>query len=130
MSRARGGGSAARKEAARERTEGRDGDTLIPAVGEHLPLFLAIQQVVLALHVHEWRPPVHGRHVVHLRELPRIHGGRAEIAHLAGTDRIVQRLHGLLDGRVSIESVDHVEVDIVGAYPLKRPVDRDRDVLA
>src|SRR5258708_36915039 len=44
VSRARGGAGTARKEAARERTEGRDGDALIPAVGEHLPLFLTIEQ--------------------------------------------------------------------------------------
>src|SRR5258708_20006341 len=36
---ARGGGGAARKEAARGRTEGRYADAPIPAVGDHLPLF-------------------------------------------------------------------------------------------
>ena len=32
----------ARQKTPRQRTGGRDGDTLVPAIGEHLPLFLAI----------------------------------------------------------------------------------------
>src|SRR2546430_16854031 len=43
-----------------------------------------------SLHVDEWRPAVHRRHMVHLGELPRIHGGRAEVAHL---DRKSTRLN-------------------------------------
>src|SRR5438045_434379 len=40
---ARGGGGTARQETARERSEGRDGDALIPAVGEVILLSYAVR---------------------------------------------------------------------------------------
>ena len=127
---ARGTIGVTREEAAREGAEGGDGNVLVPAVGEHLPLFLAVKQVVLALHVDERRPAIHRRHVVHRCELPRVHRGRAEVAHFAGTHRVVQRLHRFLHGRIRIEGMDHVQVDIFRPHPCQRPVDRGRDVLA
>ena len=126
---ARGAG-VARQKSARERTEGGDCDALVAAVGEHLPFFLAVEHVVLTLHINERHPAVHRGDMVHLRELPRIHRRGAEVAHLAAADRVVQRLHRFLDGRVRIEGMGHVEIDVVGAHPRERPVDCVRDVLA
>ena len=67
------------------------------------------------------QPCEHGG-VLHLRELPRPHRRRAEVAHLAGPHHVVQRLHGLLDRHLVIETVDVVDVDVVGAQPPQRRV--------
>ena len=62
------------------------------AIGDHLPLFLAVKQIVLALHVHKGRPAIHRRDMVHRRELPGEHGRGAEVKvlirrRLASTER-------------------------------------------
>jgi hypothetical protein len=64
------------------------------------------------------------------RELPRGHRARAQVARLAGSDDVVERLHRLLERRVRVEAVDLVEVDVVEAEPLERRVDCRQNVLA
>lgn len=46
------------------------------------------------------------------------------MAHLAFGDQFGQRADGLLDGRVRVDAVLVVEVDVVGAEPLERAFDR------
>src|SRR2546429_9137969 len=69
-------------------------DALPISVGNHLPLLLAVQEVVLALHVDERRPAVRTRGVVHLGKLPRVHGRGAQIARSEEhTSELQSRLH-------------------------------------
>ena len=49
------------------------------------------------------------------RELPRIHARRTEIADLARPHDVVKCIEGLLERGVRIESVNLIEVDVVGA---------------
>ena len=97
--------------------------------GQHLPLLLAVEQVVVVLHGDEAGPAVQVGDVLGLGELPGVHRGGAEVAGLAGPDHVVQRLHRLLDRRVVVPAVDLVEVDVVDAEPGQRGVDlaHDRD---
>src|SRR2546423_97775 len=100
------------------------------AVRDHLPLLLAVHQVVVVLHRHEPRPAVRLRGVLHRGELPGVHAGRAEVAGLAGAYHVVQRLHGLLDRRLGVEPVDLIQIHVVGPEPAQRVVDGGEDVLA
>ena len=49
-----------------------------------------------------------------LDQLPGGIGGGADVAHLAGTDQVVQRAQRLVDRRVGAGAVDLVKVDVVG----------------
>ena len=55
--------------------------------------------------------------------------GDAEVADLAGRDDLGQGAPGLLDGRVAVDAVLVVEVDVVHAEPPERVVDGLADVL-
>src|SRR3954453_6228606 len=61
--------------------------------------------------------------------LPGPHRGRAKVERLAGAHDINQGLEGLLHGRVWIEAVDDVKVDVVRPKAVQRGVDRLLDVL-
>src|SRR5436190_3466429 len=125
LSRARAGKKAAREGAPRD-----NADALVDALRDHLALFLAVEQVVVVLHRDEWRPAVALGDSLGLRELPRVHAARADVARLPGLHDVVQRLHRLLDRRKRIPAVDLVEVDGVHLQPPERRVDRVEDVLA
>src|SRR3954447_5843313 len=114
------------KEAAGERAPGQHGDPLIDALRDHLPLLLAVDEVVVVLHGHEAR----GRDGLRLGELPGEHAARADVSRLACADHVVQRFHRLLDRSPRVPAVDLVEVDVVEAEPLQRGVDRGEHVLA
>ena len=58
-----------------------------------------------------------------------MHGRGAQRSYLASLDQIVQRFHGLLDGRFVVEPVDDVEVQVIGAQSLERPIDFPMDGL-
>src|SRR5664280_511261 len=90
---------------------------------EHLALLLAHDQVVLVLHRDEAGPAAEVGRVLHRGELPRVHAGRADVAHLPGLDHVVESFHRLFDRRLGVEAVDLVEVDVVGAQPGQRGVD-------
>jgi hypothetical protein len=49
------------------------------------------------------------RRVEHLGELPGVHRRGADVQRLAGFDHVAERIQGLLDGGVAIETVDLVE---------------------
>src|ERR1051325_8065028 len=122
--------SVAGKEAARERAPGDHADAFLQAEGEHLPLLLTVDEVVVRLHGDAARPAVEVGRVLHLRELPREHARGAEVAGLAGFDDVVQRLERLLDRRVMVEAVDLKEVDVLHAEAAEGGVDGVHDVLA
>src|SRR3954454_6614238 len=50
--------------------------------------------------------------------------GQSDMAHLAFGDQLAQRADRLFDGRVRVDAVLVVEVDVVGAEPLERAFDR------
>lgn len=81
--------------------------------GVHLPLLLAVQQVVVVLHADELGPSVLLSAVLHQRELPRPHAARADVVHLACTHEIVQSLHGLFNWCVRVEAVDLQQVEVL-----------------
>ena len=114
----------------RERVVRDHADPLFLAQREQLPLDLAEQQVVARLHrleAHEvarLAPPDRARQPV--REEVRA----PDVARLPGPDDGVEGLERLVDRRVGIREVQLVEVDVVGAEPAQRRVDRVEDVLA
>ena len=116
--------------AAGQRAPRDDADAQVGAQRQHLPLLLAVEQVVVVLHRDERRPPVGDRRVLGLGELPGVHRRGADVAGLAGLDDVVQRLHRLLDRRVPVPAVDLVEVDVVGAEAAQAGVDLGHDRLA
>ena len=67
------------EQSARKRAPGQQSDALVEALRDHLPLFLAIDEVVVVLHRDERRL----RHRLGLRELPGVHAARADVARLA-----------------------------------------------
>ena len=54
----------------------------------------------------------------------------ADVAHLAALDDIVQRLHGLLDGRVGVKAMTLEYIDIVEPKAAKRVVHALKNMLA
>jgi hypothetical protein len=98
---------------ARERAPRQDADALVDALRDHLPLLLAVDEVVVVLHRDEPRPAVALRDRLRLRELPRVHAARTDVAGFARAHDLVQHLHRLLDRRAVVPTVDLVEVDIV-----------------
>ncbi len=116
--------------AARERAPWDAPDPLVEAERDHLALFLAVDQVVVVLHGHEFRPALDLGRVLCLSELPRKHAAGSDVASLAGADDVVQRLHRLLNGRAGIPPVDLVQVDVVHLETPQRRVDARQDVLA
>jgi hypothetical protein len=53
--------------------------------------------------------------------------GQADVADLALGDQLGQGADGALDGGLRIDPVLVVQVDVVGAEPLQRPLDCDAD---
>src|SRR5205085_10828761 len=87
-----------------------------------------LEQRVLVLRREERRPPAPQRDGV---GGPYLRGGevrRAGVTHLARLDELFERAERLLDRRDAVGTVVLVEVDVVGAQPLQRAVDRTPDV--
>ena len=119
------------EKAARERAPRDHADALRAHERHHLALFLAIDQVVVVLHRRRSASAVPiGEIASTLRELPRVHGRRADVARLARAHDVVERLERLLDRRLRVEAMDLVEVDVVDAEPAQAVVDGVLDVLA
>ena len=118
------------QESARQRAPRNDADALFAAERNHLPLFFAIDQVVVVLHRDEPRPAVPLRDMQRLRELIRVHARRADVARLAALHDVVQRFDRLLDRRVVVPAMDLIQIDVVGAEAAQRVVDRFHDVFA
>ena len=123
-------GAGAGEQSARERAPWQHRDALVDALRDHLALLFAVDEVVVVLHRDEpgRAGALGGR--LRLRELPREHAARADVAGLAGLDDVVESLHRLGDRRQRIPAVDLVEVDVVQPEPCQRGVDRGHDVLA
>ena len=112
-----------------ERAPGEHADPLGEAEADHLPLLLAIEQVVVVLHRDEPRPAVEVGQVERLAELPGEHRRGADVAGLARLHDVVQGLQRLLDRRLVVPAVDLVQVDVVGAEPPEARVDLRQDRL-
>ena len=119
----------ARQPAAGQRAPRHDGNALRGAQWQHLALLLAMQQVVVVLHGDEARPAMPVGQIQRLRELPREHGRRADVARLARLHHIVQRFQRDLDRRVAVPAMDLVEVDVVHAQPPQAGVNARHDRL-
>ena len=65
-----------------------------------------------------------------LRHLPGRRIGEADVADLAGVHQVVERAHGLVDGREPIPGVHPIEIDVVGLQPAERLLARGDDVLS
>jgi len=104
--------------AAGERAPRDDADALVAAQRQHLPLLLAVQEVVVVLHGDEAVPAVGVGREQRLRELPRPHRRRAEVADLAGLNQLLHRAPRLLYRSIRVHPVLVVEVDVVYAEPL------------
>ena len=116
--------------AAGQRAPGNDADAFGLAEAHHLALFFAIEQVVVVLHGDEARPAVQVGEIERLGELPGVHGRRADVAHLAGLDHVVQRFERLFDGRFVVPAVNLVEVDVVGLEAAQALVELEEDRFA
>jgi large subunit ribosomal protein L32 len=114
---------AAGEEAAAERAVRDEPDAELAQRVEDLALGIASPQRILRLQRGDGMNGVRATDCLRgcLRE--------AEVAHLAGGDELCHRTDGLLDGRLRVDTVLVVEVDVVRAEPLQRPVDRRTDVL-
>ena len=106
-----------RQPPAGQRAPGDHADSLGGTKAHHLPLFLAVEEIVKVLHRDEPRPAVAVGQVKRLAELPGIHRRCAQVPGLAGFDDVVKGLERLLDRRLVVPAVDLVEVDMVGAKP-------------
>src|ERR1700674_3260813 len=118
------------QEAAGEGTPWDDPESLLAAERQHLPLLLAIDQVVVVLHGDEAGPTMPVGEIERLGELPGVHARGAEVAGLACPHHVMERFQRLLDRRRGVPAMDLVEVDVVGAEAAQRAVDGVEDVFA
>src|SRR3546814_4868963 len=79
--------------AARQGAPRDDGHAGVDAVGEHLPLLLAVEQVVVVLHRDEAGPALALSHVLGLGELPRPHRRGPDVARLARLHHVRSEEH-------------------------------------
>src|ERR1039458_2744698 len=120
----------ARQHTPRERTPRDHADPLLDALRDHLPLLLAVDEVVMVLHRDETSPAAQLGDMLGLGELPGEHAAGADVASLASAHYVMQCLHGLLDWRAAVPAMDLIEVDVVHTQALQRGVDRTENVLA
>ena len=114
---------AAGEKAAPERRVGDEADPQLAAGRQDLGLRVARPERVLGLHG--------GDRMDGVRAADRVGRGLAEadVAHLALLDELAHRADRLLDRNVGVDAVLVVEVDVIGAQPLQRAVDRAAHVL-
>ena len=101
------------KEASGQRTPRNERHALVNTQRIHLPLFLAIDQIVVVLHGHETVPALFLGFIEGLGKLPSRHATRAQIAHLATAHEAIQRLQGFFNRSGKIPAVDLIQVDII-----------------
>ena len=109
--------------APRQRTPHHRADALIEAERHQLPFVVATGQRVVRLvrDIARQSVAVGDRQCLH--QLPARVVGRAEVAHLAGTDQAVERRQRFLQRRHRIERVQLQQVDVVGVEPAQSGVD-------
>lgn len=92
------------------------------AVGDHLPLFFAVDEVVIVLHgdelvpgqmsgaINPWvvgiSPSIGFSNILQRLKFPRRHRAGSYVSHFAALHHIVQRLHDLLLRRLPVQSVN------------------------
>ena len=91
--------------------------TRIMAVGDHLAFFLTIQEVVKVLHRNKLVPSVLLGQILELLELPGCHRTRANVAHPATFNHIVEGTHNLLFGRITIQAMNLKNINIRSQTP-------------
>ena len=110
------------EEPAAQRRVGHEPDAELAQQRQHLRLGVARPQRVLRLQ--------RGDRVDGVGAADRVRPGlgQADVADLALGDELGQGADGVLDRRVRVDAVLVVEVDVVGAEPLQRTLDRGADV--
>ena len=108
------------EQAVAERRVGHEPDAELAQQRQDLGLEVAGPQRVLGL---QRGDRVHG---VRAADRRRRGLGQAEVADLALGDELGQRADGLLDRRARVDAVLVVQVDVVGAEPAQRALDRGR----
>ena len=116
-----------RQVSAAQRGPGDQAHAGVVAEAVHLALLFAVQEVVLVLHADELGPAVLLGDELEPGELGRPHAAGADVAHLAGLDEVVQRLHGLLERHGGVEAVDLQQVDVRSVQALQRCLDLVKD---
>ena len=96
---------------------------------QHLGLHLAVEEAVVVLHVHEARDAEVTCRPRRFVELRGREVGATDLAHLAGSDELAERLERLADRRLRIGLVQQVEVDAVGAEALQARIAAGEHVL-
>ncbi len=119
-----------RQHAASERRPRNEPEPLGVAKRNHLPLFFAIQQVVLRLHRDEPRPPIALGDAQRAHQLPGVPGAGADVAHFPLSNELLERAERLLDRHGVVEAMDLIEVDGLDAEPPQAALARLHDVLA
>ena len=120
----------AREQPARDRVVGNHAQPLFRAQREQLALDLAEEQVVAGLHGVEPRQPQELAAPQRARHLVGVVVRAADVTRLARPDHVVERAQGLVHGRRGVGVMELVEIDVIGAQPAQRGVDRVEDVLA
>ena len=90
----------------------------LPADRNQFPRILPIQQIVVILHGNERCPSMISGHQLHIVKLIAVHGRCPDRTDLPGYHQIIQRFHGLLDGRLIIKAMDDIQVQIIRAQTL------------
>lgn len=94
---------------------------------DHLPLFLAIAQIIQVLHADELGPAVLLGDELHAGELRRPHRACTNVAHFAGLDKVVEGFHGFFKRGSIVEAMDLKEVDVGGSKTGEGGVDGVED---
>ena len=95
----------------------------LPADRDQFPLILPIQQIVVILHGNERCPSMISGHHLHIVKLIAVHGRCPDRTDLPGYHQIIQRFHGLLDGRFIVKAMDDIQVQIIRAQTFQRSLD-------
>ena len=117
----------AREQPAREREVGNEAETEPLARGQQVALGVALEPRVLAL-LRDVRQAQSRSDRGCALERPRRVVRRAERAHLAFGDELGDDAERLLERRLAILLVMLVEVDVIGAQPAKRRLERRPDI--
>src|SRR5581483_9572080 len=117
------------EEPAREREVREEAEPEPLACGQHLVLWLALDERVLVLDGDEPREAALAGDVLRLLDLRGREVRAAGPAHRALPHELVQRAERLLDRRRRTTLVELVNVDRVGAEAAERALDRPADVL-
>ncbi len=118
------------EEAAGERAPGADAEAARAGGGQVLALDAALDERVLELQGGGSGDSVRLGQRRRPGDVPGGHVREAKIADFAGAHQVAERPQHLLNGRDAIPDVQPVEVDVVGAQPAQRALERAINVLA